>query len=85
MNVKYMTEEVLEVIRSLCKSDDKKRELNEGIREFLSDNYTIDEIVNDDAIKERAFTIMKVDEFPEKDLEQWAKENGWVKEQQQVL
>ncbi len=80
MNVKRLTEDALESIRSNCKTSQERNELNEGIRAFLSDNYSVDEIVNDDEIKKYAKTIMGVNEFPEKELEQWAQENGWVKE-----
>jgi len=80
MNVARLTEEALESIRSNCNTSQERKELNEGIRAFLSDNYSVDEIVNDDEIKKYSKTIMRVDEFPEKELEQWAQENGWIKE-----
>ena len=80
MNVKILTEDALESIRSNCNTSQERNELNAGIREFLSDNYSVDEIVNDNEIKKYAKTIMSVDEFPEKELEQWAQENGWIRE-----
>ena len=80
MNIKRLTEETLDAIRSNCNTSKERNELNEGIRAFISDNYAIDEIVNDDAIKTYAKEIMSVDEFPETAIEQWAQDNGWIKE-----
>ena len=61
-------------------------EIDEDVlKEYITDNYTPDEVFDEDVLKEYITDNYTPDEvFDEKELADWAEENGYVKTEEEA-